>query len=136
MPTQTFDFSKDREDMTCDELCAKIARRTGHRPPKKLTKPVLNSLHAWLTGEFYSDTPVVLPGRPPRREMVEATVTESCGALCGPDTEPDECPFAAYREHLVESGSGDRLREFRRAELLAIVDAMDATDDQRSWTGE
>lgn len=136
--TDAFDFSKSVDKMNKEELCAKIAHKTGHRPPKKLTKSVANSAYAYLTGEFYTDTGVALPGRPPREELLaEFAKTAADVVYDEADYDGDGPPLVAYAEDAYDAldTDGERARNFRRQELLDVIAAMEQTGDQRPWTG-
>lgn len=134
--TQSFDFSKDYDDMTTAEKRAKIAHQTGHRPPKTcLPKSVWNSLHAWFTGEFYSQ--LLVKGRPPKHRLVLTTVCEMCNTA-DLDGESPLWEYHTELAHLVAHHERHALNlpdvpHLRDDELHAVLDAMDTVDDKRSW---
>lgn len=138
------DLSKSVTDMTNAELRAKIAQRTGHRPPRHaVTKPMLNSLHAWFTGEYYLKPGRLRPGVPPKRELLEQVILDAVAAYENHPTDPDEDdrddhPADAlldYLDAVKDTPDAQTARAMNKSELHQFVNAMDTSGDQRGWTG-
>ena len=138
-------MSKPVEEMTNAELRAKLAQRTGHRPPKHaVTKRILNSLHAWFTGNFYLKPAQLKPGVPPKRELLEQVVLDAIVAYENHPTDPDDDdradhPADALLDYLdaVQDAPDERTaRAMNKSELQQFVAAMDTNEDRRGWTGE
>jgi len=139
------DMSKSTADMTNAELRAKLALRTGHRPPRHaVTKNMLNSLHAWFTGEFYLKPASLKPGVPPKRELLEQVVLDAISAYENHATDPDEDdrpdhPADAlldYLDDVKDTPDPQTARPMNKDELHQFVNAMDTSGDQRGWTGD
>lgn len=129
------DTSQPIEDQTNRELRAKIAHKTGHRPPRtRLTKPILNSAHAYLTGEFHTDKWDMEPGVPPREDILRDTVGVALQALYDGDP-PENAPLVEYRGIIGDKPGDLHTRPMRKAELQDFIRAMERTGDQRDWTG-
>lgn len=106
------------------EYRTKIARLVGtmERPSTGLTKPTLNSLHAYLTGEFVTQPSEVYAEGPSKERIKELVAAE--------------CDLEDYIERagdMVHHGLGDR--DFRIDELKDIQREMDDRGDQRDWSG-
>lgn len=138
------DLSKSVSDMTNAELRAKIAQRTGHRPPRHaVTKPMLNSLHAWFTAEYFVKPARLRPGVPPKRELLEQVVLDAVAAYENHPTDPDEDdrddhPADAlldYLDDVKDTPDTQTARAMNKDELRQFVAAMDTSGDQRAWTG-
>ena len=142
--TRTLDMSKATADMTNAELRAKLAQRTGHRPPRHgVTKPMLNSLHAWFTGEFYLKPASLKPGVPPKRELLEQVVRDAIAAYENHPTDPDDDradhPADALLDYLDDvqaTPDHQTARAMNKSELQQFVAAMDTNEDRRGWTGK
>lgn len=137
------DTSKSLDDMTNAELRGKVASRAAHLPPEHaLTKPIWNSVHAWLTGSFYVKPAMLKPGVPPKAELVEAAVHEAVAAYENHPTDPDDedrpdHPVPAlldYRDHVAGLDDDEPPRAMVKAELRQLLNAMSTTGDQRQWS--
>jgi hypothetical protein len=122
------------EEQTCRQLRATISAKTGHRPPASMvTKPILNSVHAYLTGEFYEDPGAIRPYHISRNELTEAVLTECLDVI-------EETPrLDGYEEGLKDlrdkAATADKVvRSLNKSELQALVYCMNERGDQRSWT--
>ena len=138
------DLSKSVGDMTNAELRAKIAQRTGHRPPRHaVTKPMLNSLHAWFTGGYFVKPAQLKPGFPPKRELLEQVVLDAVAAYENHPTDPDDDDRADhpadalldYLDVVKDTPDHQTARAMNKSELHQFVNAMDTSGDNRAWTG-
>jgi len=143
--SRTLDMSKSVGEMTNAELRAKVAQRTGHRPPRHaVTKPILNSLHAWFTGGFYLKPARLKPGVPPKRELLKRVVLCAIAAYENHPPNPDDDarsdhPADALLDYLDDlQATPDHMtaRAMNKSELQQLVAAMDTNEDRRGWTGE
>lgn len=150
MSTESLETDKPLDEQTNRELRAKVAARTGHRPPKvQLNKEVLNSLHAWFTGEFYVKPAMLKPGVPPKSELLNEVVMKACNAYenhpivdpegvhgrdAGDTDAYEDHPAKALVDYFDEVAADDQPRPMNKAELRQLINAMDTADDQREWT--
>lgn len=114
-------------EKTVDELRTSIARKTGHRPRYTLTRSILNSLHAYLTGEFY-----VKPGLDritPREELLDAVVVAAINHDQYTTITPDD-----PEDHALVMTAPPAHGEFRRPELRELDALCRVADDAREWT--
>jgi hypothetical protein len=143
------DTDKAIDDMTNRELRAKIATMAAHRPPDHgLNKNILNSAHAWFTGEFYLTPGHMKPGFPPKRELLETVLKQAIDAYAYDDfdlkdPERDGWPEHPAKELLyywaddvkVADDVSDHLpRAMNKGELKAFLNAMKTNEDQREWS--
>jgi hypothetical protein len=141
--SRTLDMSKSVSEMTNAELRAKLAQRTGHRPPRHaVTKRILNSLHAWFTGEFYLKPARLKPGVPPKRELLEQVVRDAISAYEDHPTDPDDDDRADhpadalldYLDAVQYAPDHQTARAMNKSELQQFISAMDTNEDSRGWT--
>lgn len=109
-------MSKTEDERTNDELRRKIGLKTGyHITGTALPKDCLNSVYAYLNGEFYIHPSRVYNTSETTLEDLRVAVAIDGGA--GP-------------MYPREGG-----RAFNKSELQNIVYTMNETGDQRDWTG-
>jgi len=110
------DVEEDLEGATAGRISVAIARRAGYSSPKNgyLEVGLLNSIHAYLTGEFAENPKFV--GKPPGKSLQ--------------DYRRDVAVAADVSGYPTAEGEG---RRFRRDELAAILEAMRDSGDQRTW---
>lgn len=126
----SYDFSKEHSKMTCDELRASIAHKTGHKPPNaQIGKRITNSIHAYLTGEFAVPPAALHRTRSSDVRMQTYTVVIN----------HDEFPLDVQDDDVeLLRWVGDREQAQRRAltrdALLEVVTTMDRAEDAREWT--
>lgn len=141
--SRELDLSKSVTDMKNAELRAKIAQRTGHRPPRHaVTKAMLNSLHAWFTGEYYLKPAQLKPGVPPKRELLEQVVLDAIAAYENHPTDPDDDDRADhpadalldYLDAVKDTPDHQTARAMNKRELRQFIAAMDTNEDRRTWT--
>lgn len=136
------EYGKPIGEMTNRELRAKVALKTDHRPPEHgLNKEILNSAHAWFTGDFYVKPAALKPGVPPKHELVDAVVMEAMNELHvtpegeGDDAEDDDPgPLEEYYTDIRDADRDTPPRAMNKDELQAFVRAMESREDQRGWT--
>jgi hypothetical protein len=126
------------------ELRAKIARKAAHRPPEHgLNKAILNSVHAWLTGEFYVQPGFLKPGYPPKPELLEAVLDEAIRAYDSHPTDPEDesdrldHPVTALldkRDEVAELDDTEPPQSLTKTELRQLLNAMSTSSDQRAWS--
>lgn len=123
----TVSLDGDTSDLTRSDLRQKIAAYAGHRPrpDTPLGKETLNSVYAYLTGEFYY--PPAAANRPDhvdfssRKDVLVAVVYNS-----GIGEEADEWSRSVNKQE-------DMPDALRRDELLTLAEKMKDTKDQRDW---
>lgn len=128
--------SKPTVEKNCPELRLAIARRAGTRTTDScgLDKNTLNSVYAYLTGEFY--LPRYTYHRPEhpefvsRKKVLYAVAHEAEVDTLGADVAEDEDVESDWARPLEAAP-----RELRRADLYDLLTEMKQRDDQREWTG-
>lgn len=126
-PTE-YSITKEVDDMTKREMQNALASKAGARPSSnQLSKWALNSLHAYLTGEFPCE-PAELHARDApncpelRRDLWDVVFTD--------DTEGDDAD--ADDEDEDDDSPSDRFEQpFRKADLKHVMAAVRQTPDQR-----
>lgn len=110
------DGNEELDEFTVRRLSVAIARRAGYSPPTNgyLEVGLLNSIHAYLTGEFAEKPKFV--GKPQGKSLQ--------------DYRRDVAVAADLSGYPTAEGKG---RRFRRDELATILQAMLESGDQRSW---
>lgn len=125
-PVPASPLDKPVEEQTVAELRGTIARKAGKRTnwSTPLDKPTLNSVYAYLTGEFY--TPKRALHDPdhyhfePRAALLVGVVHEA-----GIGEPEDEWSFSR----------ADQPDALRKPELRALHREMSERGDQRDWAG-
>lgn len=142
----------DGDESTRQQLRDKIAVMVGCRNKGvPLNKSTLNSVYAYLTGEFYfpprvrhrPDEPEFEP-----RDDVFVAVAEAAGIADideggdtnesgGDDDADSDDEDDADGEDDADDGwrtdEGNRPQEFRKDDLRTIAETINQTDDQRDW---
>lgn len=129
------ELDKPVDELTNEEIRGRIARKTGHRPPRNnLNKKILNSVHAWFHGDFYVKPARLKPGVPPKSELVAAVVIAAQNELYDPDDDGDatDGPLGDYEADLNTTDGPPRA--MNKDELKALFRAMESREDQRHWT--
>lgn len=113
------------DDATRRQLRQKIAVKVGRRtnPDTPLEKRVLNSVHAYLTGDFYY--PPASENKPDHHAFESAAETLRAVVVVAEMGEPDD----DWSMGLEEQPGG-----LRRGELAELVRKMDEEGDHRDWT--
>jgi hypothetical protein len=120
------DLNQPVEEMTNAARRGRIAHIVGTKTywETPLDKRTLNSVHAYLTGEFYTP-PAALntpdsPDFEPRADIMAAVVAES--DIADPE--------------LWAGEGGPAPRGFRSHELVALIEELNERGDNRSWTND
>lgn len=131
-PTRTVqipDSETPVAEYTVKQLRARIAYKAGmrRRPDSPLTMSTLNSVHAYLTGEFAVRPAVINTPKSPGREKLR----EEMAVLVYNESDGQHMD-----EYVPSTDEGGEInpRAFRRSELEGIFRQMITTDDQREWT--
>lgn len=119
-------FDATADELTCNQLRGRIAHKCGLRPPAStLGKAILNSVHAYLTGEF-----AVAPARlhrTKRRVIVRDTLVAVMNHPAYPPDDPAEMALADY------AFDADTARALHRDELVEVFSTLDDAEDAREW---
>lgn len=97
-----------------------------------LTKPTLNSTHAYLTGEFIVDPQFLGTGLSPSRETMMRSVADAAGIETYDPVSPTPPEGVDPEDDDIQRPTG--VRPFRKAELIKLCEELDDTPDQREWT--
>jgi len=132
----THDPETPIEQKTRRELRVALARTVGARnkPKSSLTKPTLNSLYAYKTGEFY--IPPVALQRPQHAEFARRfELVHAVGMAYDIGDEPEDDDEVPRWRELPDCVTRDEVpREFLRDELEELLGKVYDMDDQRDWT--
>lgn len=117
-------------EKTVPDLRVAIARRVGVNinADSGLSKTALNSVYAYLTGEFYyprwaSHRPDSKEFAPRDKVLCKVAREAEIGTLGDEDSDSD------WRKH-YEDAPGD----FRKSDLHDLLDELKSRGDQRDWT--
>lgn len=133
-PTRVIKSDTELDDMTRAELRVWIARTVAcHTTPRTpLDISSLNSVYAYLTGEFCVSPRDVGTSRSPGTARVREKVAIEVSNRAG----EDDFAFGTMDGYLPdpdEDTSGWEAQPLRKENLLAIASCLKWSDDKRSW---
>lgn len=109
----------DSDGRTRQEIINDISRKAGYMSGRtNLTKPICNSVYAYLTGSFLASKAKETGGLSPTAQEYREAISDEVPGL----------------EYTPRDATGEGARPFRKAELNLIDKRMAAIGDHRPWT--
>lgn len=135
LPRGVIPDSREYERFRVRQLRGRIGMKVGtnegiSRNPLK--KPTLNSLYAYLTGEFFVSPQVMGTPLSPDRESIMRAVADEADIITYDPVSPTPPKGVDPEDDDVDRPAG--IRPFHKPELIDLCRALDKRDDKREWT--